>query len=163
MFIKSTQVYVRMRCKKPKCPWYIFGAKDSKSGVFQVIAYTDKHNCNPVNKIYKFTHKKLADFLFQTFSTFRNEKNWLTKPLSSWAIELRDTVGVLLGLTNQLCFQGPHQCSQSAAFILPLALVSNGRARLIHLSVGISPEAVVPKIVVWQRFQSQRTNAVIPC
>ena len=34
MFTKNTMVYVRMRFKKPKCPWHISSAKDSKTGVF---------------------------------------------------------------------------------------------------------------------------------
>ena len=69
MFTKNTKVYVLMRCKKPKCPWYISGGKDSKIGIFHVIAYTDEHNCNRVNKVGRFTHRKLVDFLLQKIET----------------------------------------------------------------------------------------------
>ena len=67
IYTKNTQVYVRMRCKKPKCEWYISGAKDAKSGVFHVIAYVDDHQCTTVNKNSKLTYKKLAEFLIEKF------------------------------------------------------------------------------------------------
>ena len=67
IYTKNTQIYVRMWCKKPKCEWCIFGAKDAKSGVFHVIAYVDEHQCTTVNKNSKLTHKNLVEFLIEKF------------------------------------------------------------------------------------------------
>ena len=66
-FSKNTQVYVRIRCKKLKCPWYISGTKDAKSDVFYVIAYVDNYQCNVVNKSSRLTYKRLADFILEKF------------------------------------------------------------------------------------------------
>ena len=56
-----------MRYTKLKCPWYISGVKDAKSGVFHVISYVDDHQCTTVNKNNKLTYKKLAEFLIEKF------------------------------------------------------------------------------------------------
>ena len=73
-FTKNTKQYVRTRCKKPQCPWYILASKDGKTEVFQVIALSSDHECTVVNKIRKLTHNKLADYLIQKFNTVASIK-----------------------------------------------------------------------------------------
>ena len=73
-FTKNTKQYVRMQCKKGKCPWKISGSFHRKTKVFQVIFLNDVHACSLVNYSRRLSSHWLADYLLQKFHSIPSLK-----------------------------------------------------------------------------------------